>query len=35
VDPAPATLPSGTVYRCSTSGNILYICIWQTWDKKL
>jgi hypothetical protein len=27
VDPAPATLPSGTVYRCSTTGNILHICI--------
>ena len=27
VDPAPATLPSGTVYRTTASGNALYICI--------
>jgi hypothetical protein len=27
VNPGPGTLPSGTVYRCSTTGNILHICI--------
>ena len=27
VDPAPATLPLGTVYRCSTDSNRLYICV--------
>jgi len=27
VDPEPATLPLGTVYRCSTDSNRLYICV--------